>query len=122
MGHHLNGLSQIVAMTLTIDDRLVDAPCRNRVVAGRMYAREPFVMTQVQVCFHAVDGDVALAVLIRVQRTWIDVDIGIKLLNGYFVATCLQQFADAGRDNAFSQRGNHTACHEDVFCIHTLLF
>ena len=38
----------------------------------------PFVMPKIQVCLCAIVGDIHLAVLIRVHRAGIDVDIGIK--------------------------------------------
>ena len=44
MGHHLDGLAQIVAMTLTIDDSLVDTACRNRIITGGMYARKTLIV------------------------------------------------------------------------------
>ena len=118
MGHHLDGLPQIVSMPLAIDDGLVDATRRNRVVAGRMYARESFIVPQIEIRLHTVYSHVALAVLIRVQRTRINVYIRIKLLDGYLVTACLQQLTDTGRNDSLSQGGNHTARNEDVLCIH----
>ena len=56
--------------------------------------------------------------LIGVQRTWVDVNVGVKLLDGYFIAACLKQFSNGGGDNAFSQRGNDTARNKDIFCVH----
>ena len=39
--------------------------------------------------------------LIGVECAWIDVDVGVELLNGHFVAACLQQLAYACRNDAF---------------------
>ena len=39
----------------------------------------------------------------------------MEFLNGNLVASCLQQFADGGRDDSFAQRTDHTTCHKDIF-------
>ncbi len=69
----------------------------------------------------AIDGDVALAVLIRVQRARVDVDVGVKLLAGDTVAAREQQARDARGDDAFTQRRNHAASDKDVSCFHFFL-
>ena len=103
VGNHLNGLAEIVAMTFAVDDGLVDAPCGDGVVAGGLYVGEALVVPQVEVGFHSVGGDVTLSVLVWVERAGVDVDVGVKLLDGDFVATRLEKFADAGRDDAFAE-------------------
>ena len=102
MGHHLNGLAQIVTASLALNDGLVDAACGDAVVAGGADAGKPFVVPQVEVGFETVLRHVALAVFVRVQRPRIDIDVGVELLNGHLVAACLQQFTDAGGDDALS--------------------
>ena len=102
MWHHLDGLAQVVAMTLTIDHGLIDATCCYRVVSCCVYACKPFIMTQIEVCLHTIDGHIALAMLVGIQRPRVDVDIGVKLLDGDFIAACLQQLTDAGGDNSLA--------------------
>ena len=121
MGHHLNGLAEIVAVTLAVNDGLVDATCGDGVVAGGVDTGETLVMSEVEVCLHAIDSDVALAMLVGIEGARVDVDVGVELLNGDLVATCLQEFADAGRDDAFAQRGDHASSDEDVFCVHMIV-
>ena len=53
-------------------------------------------MAQIEVGFVAIHGNVAFAVFIRVQCTRVDVDVRVKLLDGYLVTSCLQQFTDGG--------------------------
>ena len=91
--HYLDGLSQIVAAPLTLDDTQVDTTCCHTVVAGRLYAGKPFVMSQVEIGLHAIGSDVALPMLIGVQRTRVDVDIRVEFLNGDAVSSRLQQFS-----------------------------
>ena len=82
MRHDLDCLSQIVAVALAVNDRLVDASRRYTVVLCGAYACEPFVVTQVEVGLKAVLRDVAFTVFVGVQRTWIDVDVRVELLDG----------------------------------------
>ena len=102
MRHHLDGLAKIVAMTLAVDNSFVNPTCGNAVVPCCLNTCKPFIVTQIEVCFHTVSGNVALAMFIRVQRSWVNVDVRVELLNGYLVTTCLQQFANRGGNNAFS--------------------
>ena len=103
MRNHLDGLPQIVAAPFTLDDTQVDAPCGDAVVACGLNAGEALVVSQVEVGLHAVGGDVALSVLVWVQRTGVDVDVGVELLDGDPVAACLQQLAQRSRDDALAQ-------------------
>ena len=89
MWHHLDGLSQVVAVTLTVNDRLVDASCCYRVVSCCVNASEALVVSEVQVCFHTVHSYVALTMLVGIQRTWVDVNVRVELLDGYLIAGCL---------------------------------
>ena len=103
MRHHLNRLAQIVAMTLTIDDRLVDTSCGDRVVTGGVNARKPFVMSQIEIGLETILRHVALTMLIGIECAWIDVDIGVELLDSDLIAACLQQLADAGGDDTLTK-------------------
>ena len=118
MRHHLNGLAQIITTALAVYHRLIDTSGGNRVVTCGVNTREALIVAQIQVGLHTVGRHIALAMLIGIQRTWVDVNVGVKLLDGYFIAACLQQFSNGGGDDAFSQRGNDTACNKDIFCVH----
>ena len=102
VGHDLNGLAEVVAAALLVDDGFVDAARGHAVFAGGLYAREAFVVAEVEVGLHAIYGDVAFAVLVGIERARVDIDIGVKLLDGNLVAACLQQFTDGGRNDAFA--------------------
>ena len=110
----LDGLAQVVSAAFLVDDALVDAPRGDIICFGGLDAQEAFVVSQVQVGLVAVHGDVALAVLIGVQRARVDVDVRVELLDGYVVAAGLQQLADGGGDDAFAQGGGHSAGDENV--------
>ena len=102
VGDDLNGLAEVVAAALLVDDGFVDAARGHAVLAGGLYAREAFVVAEVEVGLHAIYGDVAFAVLVGIERAGVDIDIGVKLLDGNLVAACLQQFTDRGRNDAFA--------------------
>ena len=78
-------------------------------------------MSQVEVGLHTIRRHITLTVFVRIERPRVDVDIGVELLNRDLIATCLQQFTDAGGNDAFAKRGNHTACDEYIFCFHNLI-
>ena len=112
----LNGLAKVVATTLTVDDGLVDPTRSDRIVARCAYASETLIVTEVEVGLHAIDSHIALSMLVWVERAWVDVDIWVELLYCDFVATSLKQHADARRNDAFTEGGNHTSCYKDISC------
>ena len=83
-------------MTFAINDCLVDAPRGDGVVARSMNTCESFIVAEVEVGLHAIDGHIALAMLVGIERSRVDVDVGIELLDGDGVAAGLQQLADTG--------------------------
>ena len=97
----LDGLAQVVAAAFLVDDALVDAAGGDVVGLGGLYAQEAFVVSQVQVGLVAVHGDVALAVLVGVQRARVDVDVRVEFLDSYVIAS-------------FAQGGGHSAGDENV--------
>ena len=87
---YLNGLSQIIAAALFVDNAFVDTSGCNIVGLCGLDTQEAFVVPQVEIGFMAVYRYVAFSVLIRVQRTRVDIDIRVELLNCYFITSCLQ--------------------------------
>ena len=64
-----------------------------------------------------IDGHVTFPMFIRVQRTRVDVDVWVKLLDSNVVTSCLKKFTDGWRYDSFTQRRNHTTSYEDVLCF-----
>ena len=89
MWHHLDGLAQIVTATLLVDDALIDASCCQGVGFGSLNACESLIVSKVEVSLHAVNGYIAFTVLIGIERSWVDVDVRVKFLDGDVVASCL---------------------------------
>ena len=84
---NLDRLAQVVAAALLVDDALVNASRGDVVGARGLDVGEALIVPQVQVRLMAIDGDIALAVLIGVQRARVDVDVRVKLLAGDTVST-----------------------------------
>ena len=80
---------------------------------------EAFVMAQVQVRFRSVVQDVHFPVLERAHRSGVHIQVGVEFLKGYLESAAFQQRADGCRRQSFAERGDNTACDEDIF--HDLL-
>ena len=114
VGDDLHGLAQAIAAALLFDDAFIDF-ARGDVVGLRGGdRRKALVVPQIEVGLRTVFGDVALAVLVGVERPGIDVDVRVELLNGHRIAARLQQAGDRCRDDAFAQRRSHAAGNKDV--------
>ena len=81
VGNYLHCLAEVCAFALLGDDRVVYLSCGNVVGFGSAYAQKPFVMSQIEVCFRSVIGDIAFPVLVRVQCPRVNVDIWVELLD-----------------------------------------
>ena len=100
----LHGLSEIVAAALLVDDALVDPACGDVVGAGCLDVGEALVVAEVEVGLVAVDGHVAFAVLVGVERARVDVDVGVELLDSDPVASAEQEARQRTRDDTFAKR------------------
>ena len=117
MGHHLDRLAQIVTATLFVDHRLIDTTGGERVGLRSLDAGEALIVTQVEVGFHTIYCYIAFSVLIGIERTGVNVNIGVKFLDSDVVASGLKQFADRGRDNTFAEGRYNTARDEYILCF-----
>ena len=102
MRDDLYGLAEVVASTLLVNDRLVDTARRHRVGLSGLDASEALIMAQVKVRLHAINGDIALSMLIGIEGARINVDVRVKLLDGDVVTSCLKKFTNGRRDDALA--------------------
>ncbi len=110
----LHGAAEIIAAPLLLDDGRVNLAGRVVAIAGERGVGEPFVMAQVEVGLGAVVQDVDLAVLVRVHRAGIDVDVRVELLQADAEASPFQQHADGCGGETFAERADHAAGDEDM--------
>ena len=75
---------------------------------------EALVVAEVEVGLAAVVGDEHLAVLERVHRAGVDVDVRVELLHRDPEAPGLEQPTERGGGEALPEGAGHTSGHEDV--------
>ena len=80
---HLHGVAQVVAAALLGDHAGVDLAGGDVGDLAQVGVEEPLVVTDVEIGLRAVVGDEDLAVLERVHRARIHVEVGIELLHGH---------------------------------------
>src|SRR5262249_42449166 len=114
VGNHLDGLPQVLAAALLLDDRVVDAAGGEVVRPAHARGREPLVVTEVHVGLAAVVGDEDLTVLEGTHRPWVDVDVRVELEEGDVEAAILEEGPDARRGQPLPERADHPTRHEDV--------
>ena len=78
-------------------------------------------MSEVKVRFMTVNSDVTFTMLVWVERTRVDVDVGVELLDSNVIASCEKKTCEGGRDNSLSKGGNHAAGDENILCLHFLI-
>ncbi len=79
MWDDLNGRAEEFTFSLTTDNVLVNAPRSKVIMTGHAGTDETLIMTQIEVCFCAIDGDENFTVLDRAHRAWIDVNVRVEL-------------------------------------------
>ena len=118
VGHvrdHLHGLAEINAAALFRDHAFINLAGAQRVEFREFSAGETLVVAEVEVGLRAVFQHIDFAVLERAHRARIDVQVGVELLDAHGQPAQLQQRAQRSRRQAFAQRRDHSARHEDVF-------
>jgi hypothetical protein len=85
--NNLYGFAQIVAAPLFLYHALIDPSGGNIIPFGGLYVEETLVVSQVEVGFIPVHSNIAFAMLIGVKGSGVDINIGVELLNGDFIAS-----------------------------------
>ena len=111
---HLHGVAEVLAAPLARDDLRVDLAGGDVRRLAQLDVEEALVVADVEVGLGAVVGHEDLAVLERVHRPGIDVQIRVELLHDDTQAASGQQVPEARGREALAQRGNDTPGHEDV--------
>ena len=116
---HLHGVAQVFPAALLGDHRRVDLAGRDVGRGPQVGVEEPLVVTDVEVGLGTVLGDVDLAVLERVHRPGIDVEVRVELLHRHPQPPALEQAAEAARREALAERGRDAPGDEDVLGLAT---
>ena len=110
----LHGVAEVLAAALARDDLRVDLAGRDVRRLAQLDVEEALVVADVEVGLGAVVGHEDLAVLERVHRARVDVQVRVELLHDDAQSAGGEQIAEARGGEALAQRGNDTPGHEDV--------
>ncbi len=111
---HLDRATEVLATALGRQDRLVDRSGRRVRVAGQELVGESLVVTEIQVGLAPVLGHEHLAVLERVHRAGVDVDVRVQLLHGDPEPTGLEEATERGGREALAETRGDASGDEDV--------
>ncbi len=111
---HLDGVAEVVAAALLGDDRRVDLAGRHVGDLVEVGVEESLVVPDVEVRLRTVVGHEDLAVLERVHRPRVDVEVGVELLHGHAETASLQKGSEAGGGEPLAERGGDASGHEYV--------
>ena len=111
---HLDGVAEVVAAALLGDHPGVDLPGRDVGDLAQVGVEEALVVTDVEVGLPTVVGDEHLAVLERVHRSRVDVEVRVQLLHGDPQPTCLEKVPEARGREALAEGGGDASGDEDV--------
>ena len=111
---HLDGVAEVVAAALLGDDARVDLPRRDVGDLAQVGVQEPLVVPDVEVGLGPVIGDEDLAVLERVHRPGVDVEVRVELLHGDPQTARTQQPTEGRGRQSLAQRGGDAPGHEHV--------
>ena len=116
MGNDLNGGAKVFPPALLVQHIPVDLSRGQVGKLVQILVDEPLVVTQIQIRFRAVLGDIHLAVLIGAHGAGVHIDIGVQLLGCHLQSPGLHQSAQGSCRDALAQTGNHTAGYKNIFC------
>ena len=102
MRNHLHGLAEIIAAPLFQDHALVNLTAGEIVVPREDAVGEALVMAKIEIGLRAVVQHVNFAVLKRIHRPRIDIEIGIELLEHNAQTAQLEQRSERSRGQAFA--------------------
>ena len=110
----LHGVTEVVAAALLGDHARVDLPGGDVGDLAEVGVEEPLVVADVEVGLGAVVGDEDLAVLERVHRPGVDVEVGVELLHRDPQPARAEQPAEAGGGEPLAEGGGDASGDEDV--------
>ena len=87
MRNHLYGTATIVAASFFRENGPVYFSGCDVTLFGETLVDKTFIVSQIKVGFRTVIGDENLAVLNRVHRTRVSVDVRVKFLHRHFVSS-----------------------------------
>ena len=105
VGHvrnHLHGFAEVIAAALLQDHVFIDLAAGQIVVARENAIGEALVMAEIEIGLRAIIEHIDFAVLERIHRARIDVEIGIELLEDDAQSAQLEKRAEGSSRQAFA--------------------
>jgi hypothetical protein len=99
----LHGAPLVFAGAFLVEHALVNLAGGEVVELGEVRVREALVVAEVEVGFRAVIEHIHFAVLVRVHRAGVDVQVRVKLLHDDLQAAQFEQGAEGGGGEAFAE-------------------
>ena len=106
--------AQITATPFLRDDVGVDASRGDVAALRHGDVEEAFVVSQIEVCFCTVFGDVDFSVLEGIHSTWVNVQVWIQFLHSDGEATGNEKLPQASGGQAFSEGRDDATGNDDV--------
>ena len=103
MRDNLHGLSEIRPLTLLADDGVVNLAGGDVVRLRGVDAEESLVVSEVKVCLCTVLSDIALAVLVRIERARVDVDVRVEFLDCHLQTPRLKKLRERCGNDSLSE-------------------
>ena len=115
---NLNSCTIIITTTFLSQNFRVHTSWRNVWVLVQVNVDETLIVSQVQISFQTVISNESFTVLVWWHRSWVNVNVWIKLLYGNLEAAVLQQATQWCCDDTLTQWWNNTTSNKDVLSCH----
>src|SRR5659263_704882 len=101
------------------DDRLIDLPCRDVMIAGELHIEEPFIVSKVEINFGPILEHEYLAMLKGAHGPCIDVYIRIYLYRRNVVSAVNKKPASRGGCDAFAKTAHDSTSDNNICLLYT---
>src|SRR5262249_8931404 len=78
------------------------------------------IVSEIQIGFRTIFGDKNFAVLKRIHRTGVDIDIRIQFLKGDLKTARFEQGGNGGSGEPFAEGRNDASRHKNKFSLHSV--
>ena len=72
-------------------------------------------MPEVKVSFGTIIRHKTFPVLVWIERSGINVDVGVEFLDGHFHPYCMQELGQRRADDSLAKTGGNPTCDENIF-------
>ena len=114
VGDDLDRVAEIVAAPLLLDHRQIDRTGGHVGASAQVLAGEALVVAEIEVGLSPVVGDEDLAVLERVHRSGVDVDVRVELLVDDAETAGAKEATKRGGGDALAERGDDPTRDEHI--------